>query len=92
MSYSFQIQAPNKAAAKEAVALKFDDVITLQPIHTRDRAAVLANAGAVIDLLADDDTKDITVSCSGYVSWPGGDVEHLSSVNIGCYASHIARA
>lgn len=71
MSYSFQVKAATKAEAKAAVEAKFDEIISQQPIHARDRAAVLANANAVIDLLADDDTKDVSVSCNGYLSWSG---------------------
>lgn len=93
MTYSFGIKAENKAAAKEAVAAKFDEaVVGSQPIHARDRAAVLTNAHAAIGLLADDDTKDVAVSCGGYVSWSGEGAEsRLTSVSISCTASHTAR-
>ncbi len=69
MSYSFSVQATSKASAKELVAAKFDEVVASQPIHVRDKAAALANANAVIDLLADDDTREISVSVNGYVGW-----------------------
>jgi hypothetical protein len=93
MSYSFQVKAPNKAAAKEAVTAKFDEIVTQQPIHARDRAAVLANAGAVIDHLADNDSKDVVVSCNGCVSWPSGTVEEaqLSSVSVAASAGYADR-
>ena len=91
MSYSFNVKAANKAAAKEAVAAKFAEVVAAQLVHEKDQAAVLANAGAVIDLLADDDTKDVSVSCNGYVSWPGPDASALNSVSVACSASHAAR-
>lgn len=95
MSYSFNVKAADKAAAKEAVAAKFDEmVVAQQPIHARDRAAVLANANTVIDLLADDDTKDVSVSCNGYVSWSTGvEVEpQFNTASVACSASHAARA
>jgi hypothetical protein len=95
MSYSFGIKAADKAAAKEAVAAKFDsEVVAHQPVHVRDRAAVLANVGSVIDLLADDDTKDIMVSVNGYVSW-GATVdgtEQFSTVSVSATASYATRA
>lgn len=69
MSYSFNVQASTKSAAKDAVAVKFDEVIATQPIHARDKTAALANANAVIDLLMDDDTREISVSVNGYVGW-----------------------
>jgi hypothetical protein len=95
MSYSFSVLAANKAAAKEAVAAKFDEmVVASQPIHARDRAAVLANANTVIDLLADDDTKDVRVSCNGYVSWtnPVGEAPAFNTAAVNCQASHSTRA
>lgn len=95
MSYSFGIKAENKQEAKAAVMAKFDEmVVATQPIHERDRGAVLANAAMVIDLLADDDTKDITVSCNGYVSWHRYDEDGaaaFSSAAISCSAGHANR-
>lgn len=95
MSYSFNVKAPTKAAAKEAVAAKFDEVVTSQAVHARDRAAVLANAGAVIDLLADNDSKDIVVSCNGYVSWMSGasaEDAALTSAAVSASAGYADRA
>jgi hypothetical protein len=97
MSYSFNIKAANKAAAKETVATKFDEITAQQPIHARDRAAVLANANTVIDLLADDDTKDISVSCHGHLSWTGAGAFTPETASIGgaavcCSAGHSDRA
>lgn len=74
MSYSFAISAASKAEAKASVAVEFDKVVASQPIHARDKAAALVNAGAVIDLLADDAPGDgfvIGVSLDGYVGWRG---------------------
>lgn len=48
MSYSFSVSAPNKEAAKAAVAAKFDEVVAAQACHARDREQVLAAAGAMI--------------------------------------------
>lgn len=91
MSYSFVAKAANKAAAKEEVAAMFDEIIASQAIHARDRAAALANANTVIDLLADDDSKDIAVSCNGYVSWGSGEDQPLGTVSVSCTTNHTAR-
>ena len=91
MSYSFNIKAISKEVAKQAVAAKFDEIVSQQPVHANDRTAVLANADAVIDLLADDDSKDVSVSVNGYVSWPGQDNSQFSGVNISAGASHSER-
>lgn len=69
MSYSFTVKAPNKAEAKQAVEEAFDKVVAQQPIHARDRAAAIANASAVIDMLVDDPDFHISVSVNGYVGW-----------------------
>jgi len=71
MSYSFNVKAANKADAKAAVAVEFENVIASQPVHARDKAAALANADAVIDLLVDEAPAGqvISVSCNGYVGW-----------------------
>lgn len=96
MSYSFGVKAPTKAAAKEAVAAKFDEIVGQQPIHARDRAAVLANANTVIDLLADDDSKDVAVSCNGYLSWNGSgeftpETAPVGTASVSCSASNAHR-
>ena len=94
MSYSFQVTAPTKAAAKEAVAAKFDEIVASQAIHARDKAAALANANAAIDLLVDDAASHVAVSCSGYVGWrevlrddAGND---LHSASVSASASLVA--
>lgn len=96
MSYSLSVKAADKAAAKEAVAAKFDEmVVAQQPIHARDRAAVLATAGAMIDLLADDDTKDVSVSCNGHLSWGSihadAGLEVIHTASVACSASYTPR-
>ena len=93
MSYSFIIKAATKDAAKESVMAKFNEIVDQQPFHARDRVAVLANVGAVIDLLTDDDTKDISVSCNGYVSWASGGIDDaaFNSASISCSAGYVNR-
>lgn len=92
MSYSFSAKAANKAAAKEAVAAKFDEMVVHQPVHAHDRAAALTNANTVIDLLVDNDSKDVFVSCHGSVGWTGNEADaQFNSVNVGCNAYHIDR-
>lgn len=98
MSYSFNVRAADKAAAKHAVTEKVFDIAATQPIHQRDRDVIEANAHAVIDLLADDDdTKDIVVSCNGYLSWNGlgefsTETAPVGSASVSCTANHTPRA
>jgi hypothetical protein len=96
MSYSFNVQAATKAAAKEAVVAKFNEVIASQPIHARDKDAAIANANAVIDLLADGDDREIAVSVNGYVGWQEAlrddGSNPLRSASISASASYVNSA
>lgn len=90
MSYSFSVIAANKAAAKSAVAAKFDEVVATQPIHARDRAAALGNANAAIDLLVDDATLHVSVSVNGYVGWRDPLTEAADNALVGATISASA--
>lgn len=93
MSYSFTIRAADKAAAKAAVAAKFDEVNASQKCHERDRQQALAAADAFIDLVADDGTQDIVVNMAGYLSgsWENSDVIWISTASISVSASLTPR-
>jgi glycosyltransferase A (GT-A) superfamily protein (DUF2064 family) len=90
MSYSFGIRAATKALAIAAVAAKLDEVVQSQPVHKADRAQAQAAAEGFVNVLKDDDTKDITVSVNGSVSWQNvGDDERMqissASVSVSAY-------
>lgn len=87
MSYQFTAKGKTKDAAKQAVAAEFDKMMGVQPVHSKDRAAAIANAGAVIDLLADSETLGIQVTLNGYVSWAG---DGLNNASISCTATHVS--
>lgn len=94
MSYSFRTQAATKTEAKAAVAAEFDKAIGHQKCHERDRAQALAAAGSFIDLLPDDDARDVGVSMSGSLTgrWEGSDVVAIESANVSVTAYLAARA
>ncbi len=69
MSYSFSVRAASKAEAKDKVDAELAKVVESQAIHVRDRAQAQAVAEAFIDLLDDDETRDIDVNMHGSVSW-----------------------
>ena len=71
MSYSFSLRAATKAEAKTAVAAKLDEVVSQQPLHQLELDASVALADAIIELLPQDDTRDVAVSMNGSVSWTG---------------------
>jgi hypothetical protein len=90
MSYSFTVKAATKDDAKAAVEAAFDNVVAQQPIHARDKAAALANASAVIDLLMDVPAdKHVSVSVNGYVGWMLGDDQPLNSASVSAGASLV---
>lgn len=86
MTYMITAKGATKDAAKQAVADEFDKMMGAQPVHSADRAAAIANASAVIDLLADDETKGVQVTLNGYVSW---QATGLNAASISCTATHI---
>lgn len=90
MSYSFSIRVATKTEAKQALAARFDaDVVAHQLVHKRDRDQALAAAGAFIDLLDDDDTKDVVVSMHGSLSWADG--ERITGASVGVSAGLAVR-
>lgn len=84
MSYSFQIRAKTKAEAMVAVAQRLDEIATGQHCHKRDKDEALSTARLFVNLLPDNDAKEVTVTMSGSLSgqWQGSDVTVISSVNV----------
>jgi hypothetical protein len=93
MSFSFNVTAKDKAAAKEAVRAEFEKVLQYQPDHEYDKALVFATADAYIDLIVDDDTMDVTVSVNGSLGWRHGTEPHeYTSSNVGVSVWYTTRA
>ena len=93
MSYSFRVQAADKLSAKDAVFAKVDELVVSQAVHAHDRDAILANAYSAVDLLADNDTKDVAVAFNGYMVWSGAaGAEEFSVVSVCATASFAERA
>jgi hypothetical protein len=46
-------------------------VVTQQPVHAADAKQAQAAADAQVDLLQEDDSKDVTVYVSGSLGWTG---------------------
>lgn len=84
MSYSFQLRAASKAAAKAAVRSQFDIIAAQQVCHQRDRAQAEATADAFVDVLADKDGKEIQINMSGSLTgqWSGSDVVDVTGANV----------
>lgn len=98
MSYSFDFTVSTKEEAKARVASELDQVISTQPVHAKDRDAALATAVAFIDLLNDDDTKDVRVNVHGSVGWtydpgdPSGESNPpLNNASVGVTAWHVPK-
>lgn len=93
MSYSFSIRAATKAEAKDAVFTELVKVCDQQPVHAVDSQQANAAAAAFIDVLADDASKDVSVTVSGSVGWNGGELPNvtISSAGVNVYASLVAK-
>lgn len=93
MSYSFGARAASKSAIKVLLATKFAEVLANQPSHAGDMAQAEAAANAFVDVLPDDDTKDVSVSVNGSVGWRGTwGVDHVvTSANFGVSANLVTR-
>ncbi len=89
MSYSYNVIGKNKQEALELVKAKLDELEKQQPVHANDRAIIEANTGSVINLLADNEALDVSVSFHGYLSWSQENVFNTVSVN--CCATSISR-
>ncbi len=87
MSYSFSVRAATKAEAKSKVAEELAKVVQAQPIHSVDQAPAQAAADAFVDLLPDDETKDLLVTMNGWIGWGGTEAEPiLASAGFGVNA------
>lgn len=93
MSYSFGFRAPSKAQAILDLPAHFDAATTNQTCHASDREQALAAGAAFIGVLADDDTKDVAVTISGYLSghWSGGDVTKIANAGFNLSAGLVDR-
>lgn len=94
MSYSFNVRAASKALALVAVAEAMAQVVVSQPAHVVDQDACLAAANTQINLLPDDDSKDVAVSCNGYLGWegiPGQPGFSITTALTGCLAQLMTR-
>ena len=94
MSYSFGFRAATKAEAKQKVAAELDKVVTQQSVHAKDRDQAQAAANAFIDVLDDDDSKDVSVSMNGSLSgnWSGNDLTSFTGANLSISASLVTKA
>jgi hypothetical protein len=93
MSYSFQLRRPTKTQAKQAVAAKFIEIVHQQACHTRDMSQAIAAANAIIDLVRDDDTSDVSVIMNGSLCgrWEDSDMVAIESANVNVTAYLVAR-
>jgi hypothetical protein len=65
MSYSFQVSGATKAEAIAKVAEKLAEVVLAQPPHAADQAQAQNAVESFVDLLADDETQDVSVTVHG---------------------------
>ena len=97
MSYSFNVRAADKAAARASITAEFDKVVEQQPIHEADRSQAQANACQALDVVPDPAAdEEIVVSVNGWVQWRGvlnGDPPaRITAASISATASIVAKA
>lgn len=87
MSYSFNIRAISRETAKYAVRHELDMVVHDHPAHANDRAAAIATASALIDLLeAPKALQEISVSVAGSLCKFNGEAG-FTSASLSVHAS-----
>lgn len=93
MSYSFQAKGKTKSEAIAAVITKMDEVVAGQPVHAADREPAIEAVKAFINLLPEDEAKDVSVSVSGSLGWQGvyPDSHAITSAQVSTYASLVKR-
>ena len=70
MSYSISARGATKALALAALAASFDtNVLANQPVHAADKQQALAAAEGIAGILPDDDSKDVSITMNGWLSW-----------------------
>lgn len=94
MSYSFSILEATKFGAIDAAKMKFREIVEQQPAHEIDAGRALDAVNALVALLPDDDTTDVSLSVSGSVggNWVGNHVKPLRSVNLTISAALVNHA
>ena len=89
MSYSFNVKGATKLGAAQKAVEEMNKVVSGQPIHAKDKEAVLATVENVLDVLQDDPERDVSLSVNGYVSWTEGD--QITQVSVQVAASLVAK-
>lgn len=92
MSYSFSVRGSTKAEVKEKITAELARVVEGQPTHKADQAQAQAAADSFIDILAIDDSKDISVSMNGSLGWMSSHPETYTGVGVNVSASLVAKS
>lgn len=93
MSYSIGVVAATIAAAREALAAKFDEtVVKPQPVHAKDREQALGAADAFLSLLGQQpDNHDVSVSLNGSLTWRNAEQSEFTWANVGVSCGYTLR-
>lgn len=82
MSFSFSVKGNTKDDVKAKVRQQMEEVVNFQTIHAKDKPIVEATADAFIDLIEQDENRDIEVFANGSLGWVG-DVNTGTIVSTG---------
>jgi hypothetical protein len=70
MSYSFNVRGATVALAVATIAPKFDEVVSSQPVHAKDRDAAVAAGTALAGLVSEPgEGQEVSISVNGSLQW-----------------------
>ena len=84
MSYSFNVKGDTKEHAIYQVRARMRDIAVQQPVHDKDQLHVVATVKTFIDMLQDDDARDVFVAVNGLIGTAEGGVQQIA-VSISTY-------
>ncbi len=87
MSFSFPARAATKAALKLVIAAELDKVVAAQPAHAVDQDQIQAAAGAYVDVVAEDEGKDLLAHVNGSIWQSEAGVQSIGfGISVGLVA------
>ena len=78
MSYSFGVRAATKTEAADKATTELDKIVSAQPVHEADRAAIENTVAKLLNVVRDDSSRDVGLSVSGSVYKTDAGIESVS--------------
>lgn len=97
MSYSFNVRGATVALAVAAIGPKFDEVVSSQPVHAKDRDAAVTGATALAALVSEPaEGQEVSINVSGWLQWQATDTvgeipEEFTGASLNIQASLVTK-